>query len=285
MPTVHVAAVDMPKLNLKLKLKLPLRRKKPEVKPLIHKPRREEMAEFRFPKKLDIPNMVLFSDLHLYGKHNKAISVPPESVNALFAMLQRYRDNGYELYGLGDILEGWRFRTKQILKLHPEFTLFLQNNVHIIRGNHDWDTWVKIEKEFGKKSHEFIQVGPIFMSHGHEADPFNRKHAWYSRYATKFAGVLKQAGFNTDRLYRRARTKHGDKLKQIYRVHTQKLHHTIAPEATIFCYGHLHMPYLDASDPNAVIVNLGSIANHIRVFSYVEITPEKLILWKVTIPE
>ena len=109
------------------KLKIPLRRrKKPEILPQIHKPRREQLAVYTFPHKLDIPKMVLFSDLHLYGKNNKSISVFPENVRELFVMLKKYHDKGYELYGLGDILEGWRFRTAQILKQHPEFMEFLK---------------------------------------------------------------------------------------------------------------------------------------------------------------
>jgi hypothetical protein len=43
------------------------------------------------------------------------------------------------------------------------------------------------------------------------------------------------------------------------------------------------MPYIDTELDGTVIVNLGSIANYVRVFSYVEITPEQLILWKVTL--
>ncbi|MCX6781172.1 MAG: metallophosphoesterase family protein [Candidatus Magasanikbacteria bacterium] len=262
-----------------------IRRKKPAAPlPQIHKPRREQIAIYKFPEPLtDIPNMVLFSDLHLYGKNNKSISVFPENVRELFKMLHKYHDQGYELYGLGDILEGWRFNTKQILKMHPDFVWFLNNNVHIIRGNHDWTAWKRIEKQFGKKTHEFLQVGPIFMSHGHQADPLNRRSAWYSRYATKLAGYLKRAGINMDKTYRKTKFKHADKIKQRYENHTLAVQNTIAPTAKIFCYGHLHMPYLDTSLENIVIVNLGSIANYARIFSYVEITATELTLWKVTL--
>lgn len=266
----------------KIKLKLP-RRKKLEVLPQIHKPRREQIAVYHFPKRQDIPNMVLFSDLHLYGKTNKSISVFPENVRELFAMLKRYHEKGYELYGLGDILEGWRFRTKQILKQHPDHMQFLNEHVHIIRGNHDWTAWRRIEKQFGKKTFEHLQVGPIYMSHGHQADPMNRKAAWYSRYATKVAGYMKRMGLNTDKLYRKVHLRHGDRIKHRYQNYTTAVQQTLAPDATVFCYGHLHMPYIDASNPNMVVVNLGSIANYVRVFSYVEITPDCLTLWKVTL--
>lgn len=269
-------------VKLKLKIKLP-RRKKPEVFRQIHKPRREQIAVYHFPKRLNVPNMVLFSDLHLYGKTNKSISVFPENVHELFAMLQRYHEKGYELYGLGDIIEGWRFQTKQIQKQHPEFMDFLNKHVNIIRGNHDWTAWRRIEKQFGKETFEHIQVGPIYMSHGHQADPFNRKAAWYSRYATKIAGYMKRMGMNTDKLYRSARTKHGDRIKLRYRNFTEAVQETIAPDANIFCYGHLHMPYIDATNPDRIIVNLGSIANYVRIFSYAEITPEQITLWKVTL--
>lgn len=268
--------------SLTSKLRIP-RKKVSALLPQIHKPRREQLAVYKFKQKLDIPNMVLFSDLHLYGKNNKSISVFPENVRELFKILEKYHAKGYQLYGLGDILEGWRFRTKQILKMHPEFVLFLNNNVHIIRGNHDWTAWRRIEKEYGKKTHEYLQVGPIFMSHGHQADPINRKAAWYSRYATKIAGIMKRAGLNTDKLYRRAKHKRADKLKLHYRKHTRAVQQTVAPNAKIFCYGHLHMPYIDTELEDTVIVNLGSIANYVRVFSYVEITPEQLILWKITL--
>lgn len=266
------------------KLKIPLRRrKKPEILPQIHKPRREQLAVYTFPHKLDIPKMVLFSDLHLYGKNNKSISVFPENVRELFVMLKKYHDKGYELYGLGDILEGWRFRTAQILKQHPESMDFLIKNVNIIRGNHDWTAWKRIEKELGKETFEHIQVGPIYMSHGHFADPINKKSPWFSRYATKVAGYMKRMGLNTDKMYRKASLRHGDKIKLRYKNYTTAVQETLAPDATIFCYGHLHMPYVDVTDPNKIVVNLGSIANYVRVFSYVEITPEKLTLWKTTL--
>ncbi len=266
-----------------MNIKNPLRRKKLEVLPQIHKPRREQIAVYKFSEPLDIPHMVLFSDLHLYGKTNKSISVFPENVRELFAMLERYREKGYQLFGLGDILEGWRFRPKQILKLHPEYMNFLIEHVTIIRGNHDWTAWRRIEKNFGKKTFEHIQVGPIYMSHGHQADPLNRNAAWYSRYATKVAGYMKRVGLNTDKFYRAARVKHEDRIKHRYANYTEAVQHTLAPDAHIFCYGHLHMPYIDASNPARVVVNLGSIANYVRVFSYVEVTPTELTLWKVTL--
>lgn len=270
-------------MNLpQIKIKLP-RRKKIEILPQIHKPRREQLAVYTFPKRLDIPKMILFSDLHLYGKTNRSISVFPENVRELFKMLKKFKDKGYELYGLGDILEGWRFRVSHIKKQHPEFVLFLNDHVHIIRGNHDWTAWQRIGKELNKETFEHIQVGPIYMSHGHQADPINKKSAWYSRYATKVAGYMKRMGLNTDKLYRKARNKHGERIKLRYQNYTTAVQNTLAPTATIFCYGHLHMPYLDTSNPERVIVNLGSIANHARIFSYVEITPEKLTLWKVTL--
>ncbi|OGH62062.1 MAG: hypothetical protein A2848_02970 [Candidatus Magasanikbacteria bacterium RIFCSPHIGHO2_01_FULL_50_8] len=253
------------------------------ILPQIHKPRREQLAVYKFSERLDIPKMVLFSDLHLYGKNNRSISVFPENVRELFKMLQKYLDKGYELYGLGDILEGWRFQPKQIIKMHPEYLDFLVKNVHLIRGNHDWTAWRRIEKENGIQTHEFLQVGPVFLSHGHSADPINKKSPWYSRYATKVAGIMKRAGVNTDKLYRRAKLKHGERLMERYRAHTFQLQQTVAPDAHIFCYGHLHMPYVDTSLDGALIVNLGSIANYVRVFSFVEITPEQLILWKVTL--
>ncbi len=243
--------------------------------------KRTKIATYKFDAPLPGPPMILFSDLHLYGKKNSSISVFPEAVEHLFTLLKKYQSRGYELYGLGDILEGWRFNAKQILKQHPDFMWLITRHVHIIRGNHDWDAWKKIQAQFGKETYEFLQVGPIFMSHGHEADPMNKHHAWYSRYATKFAGVLKRAGLDMDALHRRVRTRHKDKLKEIYRTHSLRLQHTIAKGATIFCFGHLHMPYLDTTDPNCVVVNLGSIANYQRAFSYVEITERELILWKI----
>lgn len=266
-------------MNLpRIKIRLP-RRKKPEILPQIHKPRREQLAVYKFPAPLDIPRMILFSDLHLYGKNNRAISVYPENVRELFIILKKFRDKGYELYGLGDILEGWRFRPSQILKQHPEFMDFLKEHVHIIRGNHDWTAWKRIEKE----TFEHIQVGPIYMSHGHFADPINKKSPWFSRYATKVAGYMKRMGLNTDKLYRAARHKHSSRIKTRYQNYTAAVQKTIAPSATIFCYGHLHMPYIDASNPEYIVVNLGSIANHMRIFSYVEITPTELKLWKVVL--
>ncbi len=251
--------------------------------PQIHKPRRERIATYSFKEPFKSPPMVLFSDVHLYGKLNKAISVPPENVRELFKLLQKYTDDGYELYGLGDILEGWRSNAKQILKYHPEYIDFLVKHVHIIRGNHDWTAWRRIEKKFGIKTEESIQIGPIYLSHGHKADPINRTAVWYSRYATKTAGLLKRAGINTDIIFRKMRGRSTPRLKALYRKHSLKLQTTIVPTASIFCYGHLHIPYIDTTLPETVVVNLGSIANHVRIFSYVEITQTELILWKITL--
>jgi predicted phosphodiesterase len=86
-----------------------------------------------------------------------------------------------------------------------------------------------------------------------------------------------------DRVHGRVRAHHAEKLKSIYRTHVERLQHTIAPTAHIFCFGHLHMPYIDHTNPDAVIVNLGSIANTQRAFSYVEITERELVLWKIVL--
>lgn len=249
--------------------------------PLRLKPKREKLAFYRFPTPLEIKPMILFSDLHLFGKENRSISVSPEAVQHFFYLLQQYHKKNYELYGLGDILEGWRFRTKQILKKHPDFSWFIIRHVNIIRGNHDWAVWKKIERNFGKPTYEYLQVGPFFMSHGHEIDPLNRRHAWYSKYATKFSGVLKRLGLDTDLVWRRARHKKSDLIRARYRRHAARLAATIAPAARFFCFGHVHLPYIDVTDPEHVVVNLGSIANHQRVYSYVEITPRELVLWKI----
>ncbi|MBI3495109.1 metallophosphoesterase family protein [Candidatus Berkelbacteria bacterium] len=225
--------------------------------------------------------MILFSDLHLFGKENRSISVAPESVHHLFGLLQHYHAKGYALYGLGDILEGWRFRPRQILKLHPDFSWFIIRHVTIIRGNHDWDVWKKIERTFDKRTYEFLTIGPFFFSHGHELDPLNRRHAWYSKYATKFSGVLKRLGLDTDRAKNRMRERHADYIKKIYRRHAARLAATIAPDAHVFCFGHIHMPYIDTTDPAHVVVNLGSIASHLRAYSYAEVTAREITLWKI----
>ncbi len=210
---------------------------------------------------------VIFSDLHR-GQRDGADDFK-RCEKAYNAALGYYYEKGYTLVGLGDVDELWECSPKKVIKAyHTTMNLeaqFQANRRYLrVWGNHDSD-WQR-EGLVRRKLHDIygsqlqipealrvqvkaagIQIGQIFMVHGHQGTLESDQYSFISRIAVRYGWGFIQRLFNI-------RSTTPAKDFELRHKHNVAMYRWAEQKAdTILIAGHTHRPVFASTNKLALL--------------------------------
>ena len=204
---------------------------------------------------LNDAKLILFSDHHK-GKRNDADDFVA-SETAYSEALGYYFESGYSLTVVGDAEELWEETPSAVLRSYPEI-LRLENKFHRrgrylrLWGNHDdeWRNKDQVERHLGRFFQNLsvresqrltvfdqgVDIGEIFLVHGHQGLFFADQFGWLSRIFVRFIWRPVQ------RIFKIKKNTPATDWRLRYRHDRAMYNWAAGVESVILIAGHTHHP-------------------------------------------